>query len=271
MRAAKAGGLAILLAAAAFAQSPAGLAAYERAERAFRAHEFQASMDALDEALRLDPKLVPALTLRARLAMAANRYDVARQTLERAIAADPASWYARFLYGFQFYQQNEMPAAIAALEKARELNPRDPPSALYLGLAYEAVGRTGEALELYRRAIQLEEAAGTLHVETLLTAGRLLLLLGRFQESAEMAERAAKVDPTSRDPHFELARLWLKRGDPRKAAAEGEAALALPRGDTPDRQIHFLLVQAYRAAGQDEKAERHAEALRAQEGRKDPK
>src|ERR1043165_5793871 len=100
--------------------------------------------------------------------MAANRYDVAREMLERAIAADPASWYARFLYGFQFYQQNEMPAAIGALEKARELNPRDPPAALYLGLAYEATGRTAEALGLYRRAIELEEAAGAVNVETLL-------------------------------------------------------------------------------------------------------
>ena len=32
----------------------------------------------VEEALRLDSKLVPALTLKAKLAMAANRYDVAR-------------------------------------------------------------------------------------------------------------------------------------------------------------------------------------------------
>lgn len=262
--------LAIVFAVCAAAQTSPGLPAYQRANRAFRERQYQASMDALDEALKLDPKFVPALTLRARLAMAANRYDVARQMLDRAIAADPASWYARFLYGFQFYQQNEMPAAIAALEKARELNPRDPPSALYLGLAYEAIGRSGEALGLYRRAIELEEAAGAVNVETLLTPARLLLLQGRFDESAELAQRAAKLDPASRDPHFELARLWLKRASPSKAIAEGEAALRLTKGDTPNSQIHFLLTQAYRAAGQDEEAERHAAALRESEGRKDP-
>jgi len=262
--------IAIAFALITAAQPSPGLAAYGRADRMFREHRYQDAMDALDEALRLDPKLTPALTLRARLAMAANRYDVARQTLERAIAADPKSWYARFLYGFQFYQQNEMPAAIAALEKARELNPRGAEPALYLGLAYEALGRTEDALGLYRRAIELEETAGALHVETLLTAGRLLLLLGRFDDAAEIAERAAKVDPASRDPRFELARVWLRKAVPAKAIAQGEAALRLQHGDTTDQQVHFLLVQAYRAAGQDEQAARHAEALRKSEGRNRP-
>jgi tetratricopeptide (TPR) repeat protein len=254
--------------AAAGAQPSPGLPAYDRADRMFREHQFQNSMDALDEALRLDPKLVPALTLRAKLAMAANRYDVARESLERALAADPRSWHAQFLYGFQFYQQNEMPAAISAFEKARALNPRDPQSALYLGLAEEALGRTADALDLYRRAIELE--AGTPHVETLLTASRLLLLLNRFDEASKLAERAAAVDPASRDPHFELARLWMKKTDPAKAIAEGETALRLRSGDITDRQVHFLLVQAYRAMGQDVPAARHAEALRLLDGRKHP-
>ena len=84
-----------------------------RANRLFVAGKYQESFNAVDEALKLDPKLVPALTLKAKLSMAANRYDVARASLEQAIAADPSSWYAQFLYGFQFYQQNELPAANA--------------------------------------------------------------------------------------------------------------------------------------------------------------
>ena len=132
--------LAVLLARWAAAQVPpsAGYPAYERANRLFVAGKYQESFNAVDEALRLDSKLVPALTLKAKLAMSINRYDVARECLERAIAADPSSWYSQFLYGFQFYQQNEMPEAIRALEKTRRLNPRDPRSALYLGLAKRA-------------------------------------------------------------------------------------------------------------------------------------
>jgi tetratricopeptide (TPR) repeat protein len=253
---------AVLLSVTLAGAQGAAQAAYERANRLFNERQFQESMNALDEALRIDPKLVPALTLRARLAMAIERSDIARDSLERAIAADPSSWYARFLYGFYLYHQNEMPSAIAALEKARELNPRAPEPALYLGLAYESLARTADALTLYRRAVALEESTGRPHVETLLTLSRLLLLLGSFDECGRVIERAEKVDPNSRDPHFEAGRLLLKKGEPAKAAEEGETALRLKAGDTTDRQAHFLLVQAYRGMGRDADAERHAAAVR---------
>ncbi len=255
--------LAILMwifAAAGQTSSP-GYAAYRRADQLFVERKFAECQQALEEALRADPKLVPALTLKAKLAMAANRYDLARETLERAIAADPGAWYARFLYGFQFYQQNEMPAAIAAFEKAHELNLRDGRTLLYLGLARESLGRTTEALRDYRDAIRLEEASGRLDTETVLTASRLLLLMGEYNECAALVGRALKLDPKSRDAHFEAARLHLRRGDPAEAIREGEAAFRLT-GDVTDRQVHFLLVQAYRAAGRDAEAERHAEAIR---------
>ena len=91
----------VLLVGLAFAQtakqSP-GYPAYERANRLFGARKFQECMDLLDEALRRDPKLVPPLTLRAKLAMAIDRYDLASKDLETAIAADPSAWYALFLY-----------------------------------------------------------------------------------------------------------------------------------------------------------------------------
>jgi len=261
--------LALLLLYGAAAQGPpsAGQTAYERANRLFTGGKYQEAFNAVDEALRLDPKLAPALTLKAKLAMAANRYDVARESLEQAIAAAPSSWYAQFLYGFQFYQQNELPAAIPALEQAHRLNPRDARTLLYLGLARESLGQTREALQTYREAIRAGEASGQLDADMLLSCSRLLLQLGEFAESRRWVDRALKLAPRSRDPHFESARLMLKTGDAAAAAEEGEAALQLHTGDVTDRQVHFLLVQAYRAAGRERDAARHAAAIRALEER----
>jgi tetratricopeptide (TPR) repeat protein len=210
---------------------------------------------------------VPALTLHSKLAMAINRYDVARADLEKAIAADPKAWHAHFLYGFQFYQQNEMPAAISALQKARQLNPRGASTALYLGLAQESLGNTSEALSMYREAVRLEEAARQSHVETLMAYSRLLLILGDFDEDERVINRAAKIAPESRDPHFEACRLWLKRGEPARAAKEGQIALGLA-GETKDRQVRYLLIQAYQASGRDADAARESETLRAMEPEK---
>lgn len=264
--------LAVLLALAVAAAQPPekaspGYPAYERANRLFAAAQYQESFNAVDEALRLDSKLVPALTLKAKLAMAINRYDVARESLERALAADPSSWYAQFLYGFQFYQQNELPAAVEALEKARRLNPRDARTPLYLGLARESLGQTAEALQLYKEAIHLGEASGHLETDMLLTLSRLLLLVGDFEECGRQIQRALKLAPNSRDPHFESARLLFKTGDPAAAAKQGEIALQLHTGEATDRQVHFLLIQAYQASGREQDAERHAAAIRALEDR----
>ena len=249
-----------------YQRSP-GYPAYEQANTLFVARKFQQSMDALDVALRLDPKLVPALTLKAKLAMAINRYDVARECLERAIASDPSSWYSQFLYGFQFYQLNEMPEAIQALEKTRRLNPRDARTALYLGLAKESLGQTTEALNSYQEAIRIGEATGKLDTDMLLTCSRLLLLLGDYEKCGGLIQRAVKLAPDTRAPHFESARLLLKKGDPAGAVKEGEIALQLRNGDVTDRQVHFLLIQAYQAGGREREASQHAAALRAIEER----
>jgi tetratricopeptide (TPR) repeat protein len=245
----------------AYSKSP-GYAAYQDGASLFTKAKFSESMTALDRALRLDPDLVPALTLKAKLAMSVKRFDIARQCLERALSVEPSTWYAQFLFGFLYYQQNEMPQAILALEKARRLNSRDPRTLLYLGLANETTGRTTEALSLYQESIQLEQAAGNLHVDTLITCSRLLMVLGDLEGCGRWIERALKLEPGSRDAHFEWGRLLLKKGLSSGAAKEGETALRLHSGDVTDRQVHFLLIQAYQAEGREPEATRHAEAVR---------
>ncbi|MCX6626026.1 MAG: hypothetical protein NTW28_00150 [Candidatus Solibacter sp.] len=87
-------------------------------------------------------------------------------------------------------------------------------------------------------------------------------MLGEFDEAASLIDRGLALEPASRDVHFQSARLRMKRGETAAAAKEGETALKLRPGDATDGQIRFLLVQAYRALGQDADAARHAAAIR---------
>lgn len=253
--------LSLLCCALSLAQSPAQTS-YETANRLFTEKKFPESYAAIEQALRDDPKFVPALTLKAKLAMAMNRYDVARASLEDAIAADPTAWYAQFLYGFQFYMQNEMQRALLALEKAAQLNPRDARPVQYLGLTLESLGRFADAILQYRKAIQLEEQVGKLQADTLLICARLLFLLDRLEESRPLIERAVKLDPASRDARFEFARLLLKQGDVSGAAREGEAALRATAGGVSDPQVHYLLIRVYKKNGDETRAAGHVAALR---------
>lgn len=239
--------------------------AYERANALFVEKRLPEALAAADEALRLDPKLVPALTLKAKLAMAGHRLDVAGRCLEQALALDSRAPYAQFLYGLVAYMGNDVNAALPRFRKARQLNPGDPRAALYLGLTVESLGNAGEAMSLYEEAVRLERAAGEAHAETLLPGARLLLVLGRTEECERWLRQAVKLSPGSRDARFELARLLLKKGDAAQAAAEGEAALALSDGVVTDAAIHYFLIRAWQRNGMPDRAAIHAETMRAEE------
>ena len=246
-------------------ESP-GYAAYRRANSLFVAKKFPESLASVEEALRLDPNLVPALTLHAKMAMSQNRFDLARQNLEHAISVDPASSYARFLYGLNFYLANDLKLALPQFEKAGQMDPADPRSALYLGLTYESLGRTAEALALYEKAVHLEELAKAPQPETYLTGSRLLLALGRLDDSGIWIRKALKLQPDSRETLFELGRLLLKKGDAAQASRVGEEALRLPGANPTDIQIHYLLIRSYAGTNPAEAA-RHAEVVRSLERR----
>ena len=149
--------------------------------------------------------------------------------------------------------------------KARQLNPNDSRAALYLGLTVESLGQPAEALSLYEDAVRLERSAGEVHAETLLPGARLLLLLDRLEECERWLRQAVSVSPNSRDAHFELARLLLKKGQAVQAAAEGETALRLPDGVITDAAIRYQLIRAYQRGGMPDKAAFHAEVMRTQE------
>ena len=253
-----------LLLSAATPASP-GYPAYEKANALFVQKKLPEALAAIEEALRLDPKLVPALTLKAKLAMAANRLDVAHRALVEALAVDPQAAYAQFLYGLEAYLGNELKEALPRFRRARQLSPTDPRAALYLGLTVESVGQPREAISLYEEAVRLERSAGELHAETLLPGARLLLLLDRLDEGERWARQSIKLSPALRDAHFELARLLLKKGDAVQAAVEGETALRLTDGVITDAAIRYQLIRAYRQSGAPDKAAIHAEMMRVEE------
>ncbi len=239
-----------------------GRPAYEQANKLFAAGQFAEARKALDESLQLDPDLVPALTLRAKMEMADNHFEQAGRTLERALKLDPKAEYAHFLYGLNAFLANDMGQALPRFRQARELNPQNPRTALYLGLTVESLGRDDEAMLLYRDALRLERAKNAVDADTLLPGGRLLLLQGKLDESERWIREAVAVSPKFRDAHFDLARVLLKQGDAQAAAHEGEAALQLQGATITDAQIHYLLIRAWNQAGDAGRSEQHADVLR---------
>jgi tetratricopeptide (TPR) repeat protein len=107
----------------AYDRSP-GYAAYREANSLFVAKKIPEALSRLELSLQLDEKLVPALTLYAKIAMTMNRFELARESLERALAANPNAAYARFLYGLNYYLTNDLQNALAQIRKGPAGEPK---------------------------------------------------------------------------------------------------------------------------------------------------
>ncbi len=249
--------MAAMLPASAPLQATGAAEEYRRANQLFQQQNFADAAESLDRCLREDPGYVAGWTLRGKIAMAFNRFDIAREAFLRAVKLAPASAYSQFMLGFFYYVDNDFVKAVPVLERAAQLEPKDPQPLLYLAMAQDGLAKPDLALELYKKTIQLENAEGKPNPDTHVAYGRLLYSLGRRTESAEQVARVLDLDPNSRDGHYERGRLLYDSGDFAGAAAEGEKAIRQKGSGTTDRQIHFLLTRAYLKTGNHELAELH--------------
>jgi tetratricopeptide (TPR) repeat protein len=236
---------------------------YENAKQAFTQRNFLQAMSEVDTALHERPDLVPALVLKARLAVFAHRPEVARSCLITAVTADPASEEAQFFLGSFFYLQNDFKLALSPLQRAQTLSPKSPLPVFYLAMTQEALGDAPKALQLYQQAENLSPEKSPQSASILVTYGRFLFSMGRVQDSIEKDRRAVAWDPESRDAHYELAKGLDHEGEFKDAALEAERALTLPMLGTSDAQIHFLLARIYLRLKQPDLAKAHYEKFQA--------
>ena len=232
---------------------------YENAKQDFAQRQFTEAVSEVNIALHENPYMVPALVLKARLAVFAHRADVAKSCLITAITVDPTSEEAQFFLGVFYYNQNDFKFAISPLQTAQALSPKSPLPVFYLAMTSEALGDDTKALELYQQALNLSPQKSQLRASILVARGRCLFSLGRMQDSIEDDRQAIENDPESRDAHFDLAKGLDQEEDFKNAAQEGERALTLPELETSDTQIHFLLANLYRKLKQPDLAKAHME------------
>ncbi|HEY1984262.1 MAG TPA: tetratricopeptide repeat protein [Terracidiphilus sp.] len=236
---------------------------YENAKQDFAQQKFSEAVSEVDTALHESPYMVPALVLKARLAVFAHRPDIAKSCLITAVTVDPTSEDAQFFLGVFYYMQNDFKLAISPLQTAQALSAKSPLPVFYLAMTQEALGDATQALDLYQQAENLSPEKSPQSASILVAYGRFLFSLGRYKDSIEKDRRAIEGDTNSRDAHYELAKGLDHEGDLQNAALEGEQALTLPAFGTSDAQIHFVLANLYLRMKQPELAKEHMEKFQA--------
>lgn len=114
------------------------------------------ALAAAERAVRLDPKLSDAHLALGYADAELFKWPDAEAELHRAIALDPGAPEPRYRLAYALVNQCRDAEAIPVLQLAVARDPLYFMTALYLGRAEVAVGRTGEGFDELRRALALE-------------------------------------------------------------------------------------------------------------------
>jgi cellulose synthase operon protein C len=159
-----------------------------------RVAAFEGSTEAvgrLEEALGTNPRLVPALVLRARLHLAAEDVASAEADLDRALRVDPYSPEARAVAAGLHLVRGDREAYRSLEREALERNPRD-------GAFFETVAELAGRARLYSDAVAMADRgvrADSLGWGVLTARGLNRLRTGAVPEGRADLERAFEGDP----------------------------------------------------------------------------
>ena len=148
----------------------------------------------------------------------------------------------RCMLGYQALAEGDIPGALKLFEGAIALNARFPDSYLGRGDALVAAGRTPEAPEAYRAAIDRAPDRAVAHLKL----GNVLLALKDPQGALNAFQDALALEPNMREARINLALTLGRLG----RSAESESVLREALGSHPDDREALLQLSALLIAGQ---------------------
>jgi len=221
------------------------------------------SLTEYTEAARYRPPTALDLEVVGSDYMLLEDYQSASKWLAKAVEADPTGALARFYLGRAEFNQKHFDQAARAFTECLKLDPKNVKAADNLGLTYEALGKTEEAIAAYRAAIRFQTGAPTPAASPYLNLGSLLVENLRADEALQYLVPAAQMLPSDSRAHRELGKtyLLLNRFD--------EAQIELRKAEelSPENPLtHYLLAQVYRKQGLAARAETETEQYTALTG-----
>jgi adenylate cyclase len=194
------------------------------------------------------------------------KFSEAQQLFQAAIDKDPnyispVEWLVacnivQATYGPSADRQEAVKQAYIYAKKALSMNASSGYAHMFLGAVYLRQKK-------YEEALKESELAVSLNPNSAIIARNhsfVLRSIGRYEDSIEMAKKAMRLDPLSKDPRYshELASAYFFNRDFDHAKAEYEKALKI----NPDFMSSYIgLTATYSLLGMDEKAHAAAEQL----------
>ncbi len=178
-------------------------------------------------------------------------YASAADWLAKSVERDPSDAHAFYYLGRAQYNRKHFEEAVRAFSQSLKLDPGNPQTGDNLGLAYEALGKTEDALAAYRAAVSLDAAANPRTAGPYLDLGALLVEENHPGDAIPPLLEAAAIAPQDPLTHRALGKAYLALNRLEEAQAEFEKAVDLAPRNAP---LHFLLAEVYRKRGLADRA-----------------
>ncbi len=217
---------------------------------------------ALDRALKLDPRYAPAYALRSNIALVQNQRARALEAAQQAIAANPESPSAWLSLSLVKQAEFQLDDALQAARKAVELDPDNPQTLIQESRLLFGQGRIEKAFKLAEKA----RRKGPPDAQVNSTWGFLQLARFHVDKAIAAFQDSIAEDSTRGEPHLGLGIALFRQNKTRKAVEEMEKATLLE----PQVSLYqSYLGKAYYEIKQDQLAQKHL-ALAKQLDPRDP-
>ena len=178
-------------------------------------------------------------------------YADADKWFTKSLEWNPGNLQTLYYLGRAKYNENRFEEAISIFMQCLKLDPKNVKAEDNLGLSYEALGRTEEAMAAYRMAISWDTKATARDSGPYIDLGTILVGNDRSSEAVPYLLEALQISPQDLRAHRELGKAYLHLNELDKAQAELEKSVQLAPQSAP---AHFILAQVYRKRGLLEKA-----------------
>ena len=225
----------------------AAMEAFARAHLMSIDGDFVGSLEALDQAIEIDPDSAFLYISKAELHLHLGQMELAKRALEDALVRDPELIDAYLTLSEIQTAKGEHASAIASLTAAQGLQPEDQQITLHLALAYARNQDFSTAVVLLEQLIKDSPDNGAAY----LALARIHLLSNLPLLSVDTYRALLQIDPENEQATIELGSLFLQLTQPEQAAQLYSSYLEM----VPDsNRIRYQLVRLYLDQGNLDKA-----------------
>jgi tetratricopeptide (TPR) repeat protein len=174
---------------------------------------FQVGINAVNEGINLQPKAAQLYFARGVLYVQLAEYEKAQADFDKAYELDPSQSLSAAAQGLASVQQNDLTNALARVEDKLARKPDDP---LLLYMRADILAEQGpdpgsaefkEAMRSAQQAVRLRPALGPARS----VLAKLYLQNGQYPEAAEQSRKALEIDPKDQTALYHLIPELLKR------------------------------------------------------------